>query len=276
MNVLVTGGTGAVGSRVVLSLRERGHRAVVLSRRGRTIRGGGRAEVLPSTADGGALPPQSDFRRGDLATGEGLAEAVAGMSAIVHAGSAAADVTRTKATDVEGTRRLLDAARAAGVEHLVYISIVGMEGVPYPYYRAKLAAEAIVREGMVPWTILRATQFHTLIELLLGIFARVPGLMPVPYRWQFQPVDPSEVGARLAELAIALPAGMLPDFGGPEVRDFQSLAESWRRAKGIRKPMLILPLPFKASRQFAAGHLLCPDHREGKITFEQYLERKYG
>jgi uncharacterized protein YbjT (DUF2867 family) len=273
MNVLVTGGTGAVGSRVVLSLRESGHRAVVMSRREATDRGGGRAEASPSTADRGVLPPPPDRRRGDLATGEGLAEAVAEMEAIVHAGSAAADLTRTKATDVEGTRRLLEAARGAGVGHLVYISIVGMEGVAYPYYRAKLAAEAIVRQGSVPWTILRATQFHTLMELFLGIFARVPGLMPVPYRWQFQPVDPSEVGARLAELAVGSPRGMLPDFGGPEVREFKSLAESWRRARGLRKPMFNLPLPFKASRQFAAGHLLCPDHRDGRITFEQYLDR---
>ena len=114
------------------------------------------------------------------------------------------------------------------------------------------------------------------MELFLGIFARPPGLMLVPYRWQFQPVDPSEVGARLAELAVGPPAGMLPDFGGPEVRDLRSLAESWRRARGLSKPMLNLPLPFKASRQFAAGHLLCPDHRDGKITFEQYLDRRYG
>ena len=141
--------------------------------------------------------------------------------------------------------------------------------------RSKLAAEEIVKRGIVPWTILRATQFHTLIELFLGVFARVPGLHPVPYAWQFQPVDTSEVGARLAALAVARPAGLLPDFGGPEVRDFRSLAESWRRARGLRKPMFNLPLPFKASRQFAAGRLLCPDHRDGQITFEQYLDRRY-
>jgi uncharacterized protein YbjT (DUF2867 family) len=255
MNILVTGGTGAVGSLVVQSLRERGHRAVVFSRRD----GFGR-----------------DWRPGDLATGEGLAEAVAGMEAIVHAGSAAAELTKIRATDVMGTRRLLEAARDAGVGHLVYISIVGMEGVAYPYYRAKLAAEAIVKEEMLPWTILRATQFHTLMEFFLGVFVRVPGLLPVPYSWQFQPVDPSEVGGRLAELAVGPPGGMLPDFGGPEVRDFKSLAQSWCRARGIRKPMIDLPLPFQASRRFSAGSLLCPDHRDGRITFEQYLERRYG
>jgi uncharacterized protein YbjT (DUF2867 family) len=255
MNVLVTGGTGVVGNQVVRALRENGHRAIVFSRR-----------------EGNA----QEWRRGDLATGEGLAEAVAGIEAIVHAGSATTDLTRQRATDVEGTRRLLEAARAAGVGHLVYISIVGMEGVAYPYYRSKLAAEAIVKEGLLPWTILRATQFHSLMEIFLDFFARVPGVMPVPYRWQFQPIDQREVGARLAEIAVGPSAGMLPDFGGPEVRDFKGIAASWRRAREISKPILNLPLPFKFSRQFAGGRLLCAEHRDGKVTFEQYLDRKYA
>ena len=248
---------------------------MVLSRRDRFGRGGGREQASPSAAGSGVLPPGQDWRQGDLATGEGLAEAVAGMEAIVHAGSAAAEFTKIKATDVEGTRRLLTAAREAGVGHLIYISIVGMEGVAYPYYRAKLAAESIIQQGTVPWTILRATQFHTLMELFLGIFARVPGIHPVPFGWQFQPVDPVEVASRLADIAASPPAGMLPDFGGPEVRGFRSLAESWRRTRGISKPLLNLPLPFQASRQFAAGRMLCPDHREGTITFEHYLALKY-
>jgi uncharacterized protein YbjT (DUF2867 family) len=254
VEVLVTGGTGAVGHLVVRELRERGHRAVVLSRRP------------------GASP---DWRRGDLASGEGLREAVAGMAAIVHAGSATVEFTRIRSTDVEGTRRLLEAAEAEGVAHLVYISIVGMEGVAYPYYRAKLAAEAIVRQGPVPWTILRATQFHTLMEFFLAAFSRLPGVMTVPLAWRFQPVDPGEVATRLADLATRAPAGLLPDLGGPEVRDFRSLAESWRTARGVRKRLLNLPLPFRFSRQFAAGRLLCPDHLDGTTTFEQYLARKY-
>ncbi len=252
--VLVTGGSGAVGHLVVRALRERGHRAVVLSRQ-------------PGTG--------ADWRHGDLASGEGLREAVVGVGAIVHAGSATAEVTRTRATDVESTRRLLEAAGVEGVGHLVYISIVGMEGVAYPYYRAKLAAEAIVRQGPVPWTILRATQFHTLMEFFLAAFPRLPGLMTVPFGWRFQPVDPGEVATRLAEVATGAPAGLLPDFGGPEVRDLLSLAESWRRAHGVRKRLVNLPLPFRFSRQFAAGRLLCPDHRVSQITFEQYLARKY-
>jgi uncharacterized protein YbjT (DUF2867 family) len=255
MNVLVTGGTGALGREVVVALRAAGHRARVMSRR-------------PGTG--------GDWAKADLATGKGLDAAVAGMEAVIHAGSAAANPLRMSATDVRGTHRLLEAAKRAHVKHFVYISIVGMEGVAYPYYRGKLAAERIVAEEIVPWSILRATQFHTLMEIFLGAFCRLPRLAAIPYGWQFQPVDTRDVAARLVEVTTAAPAGRLPDFGGPEVRTLKSLAESWLKARKLDKTLINLPIPMKFSRQFAEGRLLCPEHRDGKTTFEQYLVRKYG
>jgi uncharacterized protein YbjT (DUF2867 family) len=254
VDVLVTGGTGALGRQVVRQLRERGHRAVILSRK----QGEG-----------------EDWRRGDLATGEGIAAAVAGVEAIVHAGSATVQPHRYRVTDVDGTRRLLQLAKDAGVAHLVYVSIVGMEGVKYPYYRWKLAAEKVVEAGPLPWSTLRATQFHTLMEIFLGGMAFVPGLLTVPYRWRFQPVDTRDVATRLVEVVESGPAGLLPDFGGPEVRDFKSIAESWLSARKQRRRLLNLPLPLQFSRKFAEGSLLCPDHRDGQITWEQYLGRRY-
>ena len=167
-------------------------------------------------------------------------------------------------------------AREERVRHVVYISIVGMEGVTFPYYRIKLAAEAVVKENIVPWSILRATQFHSLMETFLGAFSKLPFVATVPFKWQFQPVDPSEVAARLVEVVTQEPAGILPDFGGPEVRTFKSIAESWLKARNSKKRLVNLPLPFKFSRQFAEGRLLCPEHRDGKITLEQYLEEKYA
>jgi uncharacterized protein YbjT (DUF2867 family) len=151
-----------------------------------------------------------------------------------------------------------------------------MEGVAYPYYRQKLAAERIVRADTVPWSILRATQFHTLMDFFLSIFARPPLYATVPFDWKFQPVDTRDVAVRLVEVVTAKPGGMLPDFGGPEVRRFKSLADSWVEARRIRKRLVNLPLPFKFSRQFAQGRLLTPEHKDGTITFEQYLARKYG
>lgn len=89
-------------------------------------------------------------------------------------------------------------------------------------------------------------------------------------------VGHTDVASRLVAFVLSPPAGMLPDFGGPEVRNFKSIAESWLKARRMNKPMFNLWLPIKFSRQFAAGRLLCPEHRDGTVTFEQYLERKYG
>ncbi len=79
----------------------------------------------------------------------------------------------------------------------------------------------------------------------------------------------------LVDVVLEKPAGRLPDFGGPEVRKFKSIAEAWLKARKLHKRLIPLPLPFKFSRQFASGRLLAPDHRDGKITFEQYLEQVY-
>jgi uncharacterized protein YbjT (DUF2867 family) len=255
MYILVTGGTGALGRPTVAKLIESGHQVRILSRR-------------PAQGD--------DWVQGDLATGAGLVQAVKGVDAIVHAGSATVQPWKYHATDVIGTRRLLAMAREAGVRHAVYISIVGMEGVAYPYYKHKLAAEAVMRESIVPWTILRATQFHTLMEIFLDALSKLPRLALVPFKWQFQPVDTRDVAVRIAQVVAAGPKGMLPDFGGPDVRDFKTIARSWLDARKSKKRLVNLSLPLKFSRQFSEGRLLCPDHKDGAITFEQYLERKYA
>jgi uncharacterized protein YbjT (DUF2867 family) len=254
MNVLVTGGTGTLGRHVVMQLRQTGHRARIFSREPR-----GHVDAV----------------QGDLASGAGLVKAVAGMDAIIHAASATRDVLRGRAVDVLGTRRLLAMARDAGVRHVVYVSIVGIDKVAYPYYRAKLAAEAIVRENLVPWSILRATQFHDFMEFLLGGFSRVPGVTAIPVVWQFQPVDAREVAQRLAEVVLGEPAGMCPDFGGPEIQDFKSIANQWIAARKLNRRVTNLPIPLKLSRQIAQGGLLCPDHKAGKLTFAEHLAQKY-
>ncbi|MEP6752462.1 MAG: NAD(P)H-binding protein [Candidatus Dormiibacterota bacterium] len=254
MKILVTGGTGALGRDVVKKLQAAGHTARVLSRK-------------PST--------EPDWAQGDIATGAGLGEALIGIDAVVHAATAAAQPWKLRATDVVGTRRVLAMSRAAGVRHVVYVSIVGMEGVAYPYYKRKVEAEAVVRENIVPWTILRATQFHSLMETFLSAFSTVPGVAMVPKGWQFQPVDTADVAERMVEVVTGEPAGLLPDFGGPEMRNLGSLAVPWLAARHPHKRLVNLNLPFKFSRQFTEGHLLAPHHRDGTTTFEQYLETRY-
>jgi uncharacterized protein YbjT (DUF2867 family) len=255
MNVLVTGGTGALGREVVVDLRSAGHRARVMSRKAGT---------------------GADWVQADLASGKALDRAVEDMEVVVHAATAAAQPWRLRATDVDGTHRLVESAARAHVKHFVFISVVGMEGVRYPYFRRKLEAEKVVQQGSVPWTILRASQFHTFTDLVLGAFSRVPGIQIVPFAWQFQPVDTRDVARRLTDLALGPAAGRAPDFGGPEVRTFKSLAESWLKARKQNRRLVDMPVPLAFSAQFAAGKLLSPDHKDGKVTFEQYLVRKYG
>src|SRR5690606_13323976 len=150
-----------------------------------------------------------EWARASLETGEGLDTAVAGAEVIIHAASSS--TRRTQQVDVVGTERLLAAAHRAGVGHFIYISIVGIEQVPFPYYRYKLAAEKLVEAGGVPWSILRTTQFHNLLDLLLQLLARTPFVLPVPQDLPFQPIDVGEVAALLVDAVTAGPGGRLPD-----------------------------------------------------------------
>ena len=226
--ILVTGGTGLLGRRVALRLRDAGCGVRVLSRSGRsgTVRGG-------------------------LSTGEGLDEAVRSVDAIVHCASN--PFRKTHQTEVGGTERLIQAAARAGVSHLAYVSIVGVDRNPhYFYYQAKLEAERVVERSAVPWTIQRATQFHDFMLKGLKTLEVGPVAM-VPKGFLFQPVDVGDVASRLVELALSGPGGRVPDLGGPEIKTAAELARTYLKVAGRRKRMLQLPLPGKLARAFREG-----------------------
>ncbi|MFJ7076415.1 SDR family oxidoreductase [Streptomyces sp. NPDC098781] len=241
--ILVTGGTGTLGRLVTERLRTGGHEVRVLSRH--------------------AQPYAVDLRKG----GPGLDAALAGVETVVHCASS------PSGGDEQAAGRLIAAARRAGVRHLVYISIVGVDRVPLGYYKAKLAVEGLVEESGLGWTVLRATQFHDLVVQVLGTMAKLP-VMLLPAGAKDQPVEVAEVADRLAELAVAAPAGRVEDMGGPEVRTFDSLARAYLKATGRRRPVLHVPLRGKTYRAFRAGGHLAPEHAVGKGTFEEYLTRR--
>ncbi len=162
-DVLVTGGTGQLGRRVVRALAAEGHTVRILSRR-------------PATPP----VPEADVLVADLSTGGGLAEAVAGTAAIVHCATAP---RRSGTVDVAGTERLVEAARGAGGPLVVFISIVGVDRIPTAYYRSKLAAERAIERSGLPWTVLRTTQFHEFVDDLLGRMGKLP-VIPVPRGWR--------------------------------------------------------------------------------------------
>ena len=250
--ILVTGGTGTLGRALVPRLAAAGHQVKVLSRR-------------PRPADTGP----EHWATGDLKRNEGLAAATAGADVIVHC------ATSLTGGDTAATRNLIAAAQQAGSPHLVYISIAGIDRVQFGYYRAKLATEQLIAQSGLPWTVLRATQFHDLILRVFTSQARLPVLL-VPRGFRFQPVDTSEVAARLAELASGPPAGRAPDLGGPQVRPIGDLARSYLRASGRRQAVLAVPLPGAAAAAFRRGGNLAPAHAAGRVTFEEFLASRFS
>ena len=248
--VLVTGGTGQLGREVVPRLVSGGHDVRLLSRQDR-----------PSRPDG------VEAVRGDVLTGDGLDRAVAGVDVVVHC--ATSPFRRTRRTEVDGTRRVTVAARG-GRPHVVYISIVGVDRHPLPYYKAKWAAETVIEAAGLPHTILRATQFHSLLNGHLTRLARLP-VLPVPRGVRFQPVDAREVATRVVALVGAGPSGRVADMGGPEVRGLEDLARVWASVRGQSRRLVAFPIAGRAARAFKQGVHLCPDHKDGTVTWEAWL-----
>jgi uncharacterized protein YbjT (DUF2867 family) len=252
---LVTGGTGTLGSLVVARLRAQGVPVRVLSRHGR-----------PS-AEG------VEYVAGDLSTGDGVEAALRGVHTVVHcAGS--------QSGDEDKARTLVRAAVAADVRHIVNISVVGAERIPvngaldkamFGYFAMKLATERIIAESGLPWTTLRAAQFHTLVLTVMRAMTKLP-VLPLPTGFVVQPVDADDVAARMTELALGEPAGLVEDIAGPTVYGMAELARGYLARTGARRPILPIRLPGRAAKAFRAGANTAPDHATGKRSWEAFLD----
>ena len=257
---LVTGGTGTLGRLVVPQLLQAGGKVRVLSRH-------------PGEAAEGI-----EFAVGDLDTGRGIDAAVAGAEVIVHcAGSQKGDGDKAR-TLVRAASR----AEGSGAPHLVNVSVVGADRVPqdgrldrtmFGYFGSKLDAEQVVAGSGLPWTTLRATQFHDLLLMVARAMARLP-VIPVASGMRFQPVDAGEVAARLAELALGSPSGLVPDLAGPRVYPMADLIQSYLRAAGKRRPVVPVPLPGRAAKAVRDGANLAPGQAVGRRTWEEFLAER--
>ncbi len=244
--VLVTGGTGTLGRLVVPLLREADLKVRVLSRSKRE-----------STDDG------VEFVAGDLASGEGVDAAVAGVDTIIHLAGG------PKGDEVLATN-LVKAANAAGRPHVVYISVVGADRESFAYFTQKREAENIIAASGLPWTTVRATQFHDLVFTVAKFLGKLP-VVPVPSGFRFQPIDANDVAARLVELAQGKPAGLVADIAGPKIYDLKDIVRSYLQATNRHRLLLPMFMPGKGPKAFRQGVNLAPAHATGTGTWENFL-----
>jgi uncharacterized protein YbjT (DUF2867 family) len=277
--ILVTGATGVLGQQVVRALTN--HPNIVARLMSRRAEGPGGSGVLRPYSrvslrrlSGYGVPtgrgkvsaslsfPMAQWVRADLKSGEGLLEAVRNIDVIIHCAG--------------DPRRLLDAARAAKVSHLVYISIVGCDRIPLFYYQQKMAEEEGIKTSGIPFSILRATQFHALIDLLLRGCGRLPWVALLPTDLRVQSIAEQEVGQALADLALASPTGAIQERGGPQVLCLGEMAHTWIRLRQLRRTVLPLWIPGKVAAGYRRGDNTCgTELAHGEITWAQWVQWKY-
>jgi uncharacterized protein YbjT (DUF2867 family) len=231
MKILVTGGTGTLGKHVVPLLRAAGAQVAVLSRHGDIACDLLAADVPPIEAD-----------------------------VVVHLAGG------QKGDDI-ATRNLL--AACVDVRHLVYISVIGADTVPLAWLRTKLACEEAVAGSGIPFTVLRAAQFHDLTLTMVRGLAKLP-IVPVP-GLRLQPVDVRDVAARIVELALDEPAGRVADLAGPAVFEMRQLVRDYLTTAGKRRLTVPVRLPGKAGKAYRSGQNLTLDGDHGTRTWERFL-----
>ncbi len=244
MKIVVIGGTGLIGSKLVIKLREHGHEAVAAS-------------------------PSSGV---NTLTGEGLAEALKGASVVV-------DVTNSPSWEdaavmnffETSTRNLLAYEAAAGVGHHVALSVVGTERLlASGFFRAKMAQENLIKGSSIPYSIVRATQFFEFVKGLADISTdgdkvRLPHVL-------FQPMAADDVASAVGRIAVGPPVNGIIEIGGPEQFRMDELVQ--RRLASLKDPREVIadPKALYAGAQISEKTLL-PDNnaRLGETRFETWL-----
>lgn len=243
MRIAIAGGTGVLGAQITEVARGRGHDVVVLTRSSGV----------------------------DLVEGSGLADRLADVDVVVDAAStvtmSAKESTRFFSTV---TRNLLSAEKSAGVRHHVAVSIVGVDKAPYAYYAGKAAQERAIKEGQVPWTILRATQFHEFAEQVYGQIKLGP-IVVVP-KMRSMPIAARDVASRLVDLAEGAPAGQVPDLGGPREERVAEMVKAYAATRPGTHRVFELPIPGAYGKAMRDGTLVPgPGSHHAAMTYRDWL-----
>jgi len=245
MKIVVIGGTGLIGSKVVANLKQKDHEAFA---------------AAPNTGV-------------NTITGEGLKEALAGAQVVVDVANSPSFEEKAVMTFFETSgRNLLAAEAAAGVQHHVALSIVGDDRSDNGYFRAKVAQEKLIKASGVPYTIIRSTQFLEFLRAIAdssahGNVVRIsPGL--------FQPIASDDVAAFVADVALAPPRNGIVEIAGPERAPFNEFVARYLKAVGDTRKVVSDPeAPYYGSRVEERSLVPLGEARLGRIGFDEWLRR---
>jgi uncharacterized protein YbjT (DUF2867 family) len=246
MKLVIIGGTGLIGSKLVTRLREHGH------------------EAVPASPDTGV----------NTLTGKGLAEALQDASVVVDvSNSPSFEDTAVMEFFTTSTRNLLKYAAAAGVKHYVALSVVGAERVPdSPYLRAKNAQETLIKGAGIPYTIVHATQFFEFITRIAddatdGTTVRLPPVL-------IQPMAADDVAKAVGRIAVGAPLNGTVEVAGPQRFRFDELIRQSLGARNDRREVVVDPHARYFGAELGERSLIpSDDARLGEIRFEEWLNQ---
>jgi uncharacterized protein YbjT (DUF2867 family) len=246
MKLVIIGGTGLIGSKLVALLRDGGHDAVA---------------AAPNTGV-------------NTLTGEGLADVLRGASVVVDvSNSPSFEEAAVMNFFTTSTRNVLTHAAAAGVKHYVALSVVGTERIPdSPYLRAKNAQEALIRSGGIPYSIVHATQFFEFINRIAddatdGTTIRVPPVL-------IQPMAAEDVARAVGRIAVSTPVNGTVDVAGPQQFRFDELIRQGLSARNDPRRILVDPHARYFGAELGERSLIPAGEAQlGKIRLEEWLNQ---
>ena len=244
MKLVIIGGTGLIGSKLVAHLREHGH------------------EAVPASPDTGV----------NTLTGKGLADVLQGAAVVVDvSNSPSFEEQAVMDFFTSSTRNVLEAAAAAGVKHYVALSVVGTERIPdSPYLRAKHAQEALIERGGIPYSIVHATQFFEFVKRIaddatVGTTVRLPPVL-------IQPIAAEDVARAVGRVAMGAPVNGVVEVAGPEQFRFDELIRQGLNARSDPREVIVDPHARYFGAELAERSLVpWGEARIGEIRFQEWL-----
>ena len=254
-SILLTGGTGMLGQEIAKLLDKRNFNVIILS-----------LKEKPKSTLG------IEILKGDIADKKSLKSIDNKFDTIIHCAS---NPQNSEVVDVIGSENLLDVFGKNTLKHFIYVSIVGVDKSWFPYYRSKYKVEEKIKESRIPWTILRATQFHNLVlnRIIKPIVDEKQSPVLIPSGMQFQSIDISEVAKRIVELVTKEPLNNIQHIGGPEVMTFEEMLQIYFDTFNINEKIEYISTSNEFYNLFTTGINLCPNYALGRITWKQYVDK---